>query len=419
MSSRGSRPQSPVVLRPLTSSQPQPPGDQQLILPDAGLSREMRKLRMDNLVSRISSQRPACEMDYHQHYRAIENQHRLLLDAAERINSSSGEGASGGSGGDTTRGRGNQQTRPGTPQKMVRAYSFDRGTSARQRDGSTERKVKIEELKTLRKLNHRPSSPSPSSSSSFFSPQVGRRFSKAASKSGGSVQNVNADCSSGKQPVGDVRSARTELSDRGEVIGSRRVLRGASACNRGSAITQHSDTRPASRPGSRWSEDKHGAEDSASLLEETNLNSSFSSSCDFYPGGHHEETESPRHATQDLKLVIRPDSQNSTADGDQQVNDPNRNHWDSTYMTQNSTSPRDQTESTERENGLRAEDEGRTDIPGSRNESEVCYTQPLACLPPVHGTQGNDDAATPRTSACPRHLRVSAKRCSFPIFTDF
>ncbi|XP_050733633.1 uncharacterized protein LOC127007092 isoform X2 [Eriocheir sinensis] len=405
--SRGSRPQSPVVLRPLTNSMPQPPGEeQQLILPDAGLSKEMRKLRMENLVSRISSQRPACEMDYHQHYRAIENQHRLLLDAAERINSSSGEGASGGSGGDSTRGRGSQAW-PGTPQKMVRAYSFDRGTSARRRDGSTERKAKTGELKALRKLNHRPPSPSPSSSSSFFSPQLGRRFSKAAPKPGAPVQNASADSLSGKQPVGGVGSTGTELLSRGEVTGSRGVLRGTSARSRGSANTQHSDTRPASRPGSKWRKD---AEDNASLLEETNLNSTFSSSCDFYPAGHHEEPESPRHATQDnLKLAIRPDSQNSMADGDQQTNNPNRNDWSLTYHdgTQNSTSPREQTEATEREDGLHAEEEGRTDRHTGRNENgDVCYTQLLGPLPPVQGIRGHEDATiTTPTIASPSHRR--------------
>lgn len=403
------------MLRPLTNM-PEPQGeDQQLILPDAGLSREMRKLRMENLVSRITSQRPACEVDYHQHYRAIENQHRLLLDAAERINSSSGEGASGGSGGDSTRGRGSQAW-PGTPQKMVRAYSFDRGTSARRRDGSTERKVTTGELKSLRKLNHRPPSPSPSSSSSFFSPQLGRRFSKAVAESSGSIQNASVNSLSGKQPVGGVESTRTEISSRGEVTGSSGILRGTSARSRGSTNTQHSNNRPASRSGSRWSEDKNDAEDNAFLLEETNLNSTFSS-CDFYPSGHHEEPESPRHATEDnLKLAIRPDSQSSMADGDHQTNDPNRNDWSSTYHdeTQNSTSVIQQTKAAEREDGHHAQKKGRTDRHTDRNENgDVGYTQLLGPLPPVQSTRGHEDAtSTTPAIASPSHRRVSTNGCT-------
>ena len=284
---------------------------------------------MENLVSQISSQRPACEMDYHQHYRTIENQHRLLLDAAEKVNSSSGDA---GSWDDSTHVRGSQ-ARAVTPPKMVRAYSFDRGIQARRREGSAERKAKPGvpgELKTLKKLHHRTPSPSPSSSS-FSSPQP-VRSSKIISKAGRATQDINGRQNiSGRQLVGVGRTALTESTSKCELAGSYTVLRAKSELDRVSPDTQPFGTCPASHPGSLWSNNKQDALDAASFSGEMNLNSTFSSSCDFYPEGH-EEAESPHQASrQDLKLEIRPGSQSTIAGGDHDTNHPNVNGWDSRF----------------------------------------------------------------------------------------
>lgn len=386
---------------------------------------------MESLVSRISSQRPACEMDYHHHYRAIENQHRLLLDAAERINSSSGDA---GSGEDSTRARGSQ-ARAGTPSRMIRAYSFDRGTQARRREGSAERKAKANvpgELKALKKLNHRPFSPSPSSSSSFSSLQPARS-SKIISKTGRSTQDTSERQDvAGRQLAGDGGTAMKDPSSICELTGSRTVLRAKGELDRAVPDTQPSGTRPASRHGSLWSDAKRDALDAVSFSGETNLNSTFSSSCDFYPGGH-EEPESPRHATrEDLKLAIRPDSQSTTAGGDHVTNDSNQNDWDSTYNdldfpqngcadveeparghldpaegTPHSVSPADQTKAVACEEVIDAKEDGRTDDSRGRNEAgEAHPTQPLTASTPVQNMCGDDGAAA-ATITSPKPLKVS------------
>ncbi|XP_076041263.1 uncharacterized protein LOC143025457 isoform X2 [Oratosquilla oratoria] len=43
------------------------------------LTPEIRKFRMDDILKRIKSQRPACEIDIQSHYRNIERQHRALM----------------------------------------------------------------------------------------------------------------------------------------------------------------------------------------------------------------------------------------------------------------------------------------------------------------------------------------------------
>ncbi|KAG0730355.1 Enkurin domain-containing protein 1 [Chionoecetes opilio] len=391
-----SRPHSPVVLRPLTTSAQQPlDSDQLLLLPDAGLSRDMRKMRMDSLVSRISSQRPACEKDYHQHYRSIENQHRQLLDATERINSSSGDGASCE---DTTRTKGGQ-ARAGTPPKMIRSYSFDRGTHGRRREGSVERKAKAGvpgELKALKKLNHRPSSPSPSSSS-FSSPQPARRSSRNVTKTGRLTQDTSGGQDVAvRQLTWGGKNAMTEPTNKSKLTRSGAVQRAKNAVDQASNDTQPTRTNPTSRPESPWTDAKQDAHDIASCSGETNLNSSFSSNCDFYPEGH-EEPESPRLANrEDLKLVIRPDSQSTTREHG--TNDPNQEHWDSSFNNldfplnsegdieepaghldsaeriQHSSTPYEQTEAAEHEGVFVSRLNGRIDDSGGRDGGDSSHT---------------------------------------------
>ncbi|KAK8388128.1 hypothetical protein O3P69_020190 [Scylla paramamosain] len=372
---------------------------------------------MENLVSRISSQRPACEMDYHQHYRTIENQHRQLLDAVERINSSSGDA---GSGEDSTRSRGGQ-ARAATPPRMVRAYSFDRSTQARRREGSAERKSKAGapgELKALKKFHHRSSSPSPSSS--FSSPQP-VRSSRMISKSGRSLQDTGEGKGvSGRQVVGVKGNVMTESISKDELRGKRTLMRAKSELGRASPDIQPSGTRPPSRHGSLWSNAKQDAGDAASFSEDTNLNSTLSSSCDFYPGGH-VDTESPRRATrEDLKLAIRPDSQSTTAGGNHGAKDPNQNDWDSgadaenaavhpdaVEAIQHSEPPGGQTDGTMGEKITGTEDR-KIDDPGGLDETDDAHrAQTVATSTPVQNI-GEDDGATAAvttTTHSPRRLK--------------
>ncbi|MPC13780.1 hypothetical protein E2C01_006524 [Portunus trituberculatus] len=425
-----SRPQSPVVLRPLATS-PLPPheSDQHPLLPDAGLTREMRRLRMESLVSRISSQRPACEMDYHQHYRTIENQHRQLLDAVERINSSSGDA---GSGEDSTRSRGTQ-VRAATPPRMVRAHSFDRSTQARRREGSAERTKAgaSGELKALKKFHHRSSSPSPSSS--FSSPQPARS-SRIISKSGRLLQDTGEGKGvAGRQAMGLKSTAMTESISKDESRGKRGLLRAKSELGRASPDIRPSGTRPPSCHGSLWSNVRQDAADAASFSEDTNLNSTLSSSCDFYPGDHI-EAESPRRATrEDLKLAIRPDSQSTTAEGSHGAKDPNQNDWDSyndldfpqnsavdaedaaiysgaVAGTKHSEPPDSKAEVTVGEKITNAGEDRKIDDPGGVDETDdVHRAQALATPTPVQHT-GEDDTAAVATAVTtttnsPRRLK--------------
>ncbi|XP_068201331.1 uncharacterized protein [Palaemon carinicauda] len=102
------------------------------------LSQEMRKLRMDSLMSRIKSQKPACEIDYNTHYKSIENQHRMLLDSTDML-SLYGSG-DGGVHNDSDTHRSAKNTHSGNP-KMARAHSFDKDLAVR-KSGSGSRKSK-------------------------------------------------------------------------------------------------------------------------------------------------------------------------------------------------------------------------------------------------------------------------------------
>ncbi|XP_066975749.1 uncharacterized protein [Macrobrachium rosenbergii] len=122
------------------------------------LSQEMRKLRMDSLMSRIKSQKPACEIDYNTHYKSIENQHRMLLDSSDML-SLYGSG-DGGVHNDSDTHRSAKNNNSGNS-RMARTRSFDKDLASKKSVSGTNKSKRLHsaaDKNNLKKVNL-PSSP--------------------------------------------------------------------------------------------------------------------------------------------------------------------------------------------------------------------------------------------------------------------
>lgn len=189
------RPGSPVILEPLTAKYTQTlpapsvtplgqiPGSKKMLVSDFELTREMRKMQMGHLMTKIRNQKPACELDYNVHYKAIENQHKMLLDNSDRLSlyGSSDESLPGETHRSTAKSRGFVNSGP-TNSRMLRAHSFDRDL-LNSKGGSIA--VKGIKANTSSKNKSKNDMMHPSS------PQLNRRF----SKSNRNLAQNNADSS--------------------------------------------------------------------------------------------------------------------------------------------------------------------------------------------------------------------------------
>ncbi|XP_071543794.1 uncharacterized protein [Panulirus ornatus] len=186
-SQQRSRPGSPVVLKPITTrdtqTTPTPmvpalrqiPGGNQMILSDYELTQEMRKMRMGNIMSKIKTQKPSCELDYNSLYKSIENQHKLLLENSDRLSScGSGDGSARN---ETSTQRSGIKSRshavtgrPGSL-KMLRAHSFDRDILNKRNGNVVARSEKLNNTNGKNFIKKNSVHP--------LSPQLKKRFSKS------------------------------------------------------------------------------------------------------------------------------------------------------------------------------------------------------------------------------------------------
>ncbi|KAK7066135.1 Enkurin domain-containing protein 1 [Halocaridina rubra] len=104
-----------------------------LLQSDYSLSQGMRKMRMDTLMSKIKSQKPACEIEYNTHYKAIESQHRLLLDNADVLSlyGSSDAGLQNGHDSHRAPKKSAANCKNAKTMKVVRSQSFDKDLSGK------------------------------------------------------------------------------------------------------------------------------------------------------------------------------------------------------------------------------------------------------------------------------------------------
>nr|XP_045612907.1 uncharacterized protein LOC123767342 [Procambarus clarkii]XP_045612908.1 uncharacterized protein LOC123767342 [Procambarus clarkii] len=176
---------SPVVLKPITSklvqTMPTPvvpalrqaSANDQMFVSESELTQGMRKMRVDNLMSKIKNQKPSCELDYNLHYKTIENQHKMLLDNSDRLSLyRSGDGSIRNEI-DTQRSVVKSKSpavssRP-VSSKMVRARSFDRDLSIPKTGSVVPKSNKSNNNNSKNNLPH-PSSP-----------QIRKRISKSNS----------------------------------------------------------------------------------------------------------------------------------------------------------------------------------------------------------------------------------------------
>nr|XP_053647329.1 uncharacterized protein LOC128698931 isoform X2 [Cherax quadricarinatus] len=175
-SQQRSRSGSPVILKPITSklvqtmptsvvpTLKQTSGTDQMFLIESELTQGMKKMRLDNLMSKIKSQKPSCELDYNLHYKTIEHQHKMLLDSSDRLSSYRNYDGSARNEIDTQRSGIKLKTpvvssRP-TSSKMTRAQSFDRDLLNKKNGNMIPKSNKPNSnLKNNKKNSPHPSSP--------------------------------------------------------------------------------------------------------------------------------------------------------------------------------------------------------------------------------------------------------------------
>nr|XP_027218076.1 uncharacterized protein LOC113810644 isoform X1 [Penaeus vannamei] len=336
---------APVSPRPVSAAHRQNSGTGLELLSGCELNYGMRKMRMDNLLSKIRNQKPACELDYNTHYRNIENQHKLLLDNSDMLSLYGyGEGSNGT---DTqrsaTRTALNTAGSGSKTSKLVRARSFDRDALSRKSvaGGQTEKSAKSSTKSDQRAV----SSPSP---------QLKKRFSKSignlshaapSSASGQSSQSRSGSPSKMRSESANYSVRHLEQSPPSRVLSSVQSIQRSKSNLESPRIFEASTDGASEVPPldnssdliSQYLENESRVKSAATsaILNRTassgelNLNSTMTSDCNFNIS-EPDQSVSCNSAMENLHLDLRPDSQ---VDGDMRIqnNNPSSQMEESTH----------------------------------------------------------------------------------------
>ncbi|XP_042871359.1 uncharacterized protein LOC122260544 isoform X2 [Penaeus japonicus] len=339
---------SPVMLRPISSSRRTPVSPRPVsaahrqnsgtgleLLSGCELNHGVRKMRMDNLLSKIRNRKPACEMDYNTHYRNIENQHKLLLDNSDMLSLYGyGEGSNGiDTQRSVTRTALNTAVSGSKPAKLVRARSFDRDALSRKSAaaGRTEKSAKSSTKSDQRAV----SSPSP---------QLKKRFSKSSGNLAHAAPSPASEQSSHSRS-GSPSKMRSESSNYSvkqlEQSPPSRALSSVQSMQRTKSNLESPRVFEASIDGvseapqldnsselvSQYLENESRVKSSgtSAILNRTassgdlNLNSTMTSDCNFNIS-EPDQSISCNSALENLHLDLRPESQ---VDGDMRIQNNN------------------------------------------------------------------------------------------------